>query len=300
MSARLPDAEGELDPRVEAWLDDGPDRAPAQFIDATLAPIPAMAQRRRSLVAIGRMTVTFAALARIAATAALVFGVGLAGLAIRGGPIGHEGPTETPSAAPTSLPNGVSYTNVGPLGAGSGNESGKAGTYETLVFRPAFRFTVPAHWSINTLVNTFVGGGEDLAGIPIDNGTGVIVVTTPTSVDPPAPGDFGTTVPADLVAWLVADPQLTLVGGPTPVTVGGFAGQQVEGSLAAGARLDPVEGFYRPMDYLPLLPREHFRIAVIRVGGQQVVVATIANADVFEVFRPEADAVIGSFEFPGS
>jgi hypothetical protein len=304
MSARLPGREGDLDPRIEAWLDDGPDRAPAQFVDATLAPIPAMAQRRRSLVALGRMTVTFAALARLAAAAVLVIAVGLAGLSIRGGPVGHEGPTPSPSSGPSALPNplpsGVSYTNAGPLGAGSGNQSGVAGTYQTLVFRPALRFTVPAHWSINTLVNTFVGGGEDLAGIPIDNGTGVIVVTTPTSVDPPAPGDFGTPVPTDLLAWLEADPQLTLSSGPTPVTIGGFAGQQIEGSLAVGARLDAVEGFYRPIDFLPMLPRHHFRIAVIRVGAQQVLVATLANADVFEVFRPEADAVIGSFAFPGS
>jgi hypothetical protein len=304
MTTRRPVGEGELDSRIEAWLDDGPDRAPAQFIDATLAPIPAMAQRRRSLVALGRMTVTYAALARLAAAAALVVAVGFAGLAIRGGPAGQGGPTPSPSASPSSLPNplpsGVAYTNAGPLGAGSGSETGKAGTYETLVFRPALRFTVPAGWSITNLVNTFVGGGEGLAGIPIGNGAGVIVVTTPTSVDPPAPGDFGTPVPPDLVAWLVANPQLTLIGVPTPVTIAGFAVVEVAGSVAAGARLDPLDGFYRPVDWLPLLPRHHFRIAVIRVGGQQVIVATVANADVFEVFRAEADTVIGSFEFPAS
>jgi hypothetical protein len=304
MTTRRPVGEGELDSRIEAWLDDGPDRAPGQFVDATLAPIPAMAQRRRSLVALGRMTVTYAALARLAAAAALVIAVGFAGLAIRGGPAGNGGPTPNPSASPSGLPSplpsGVAYTNAGPLGAGSGNETGKAGTYETLVYRPAFRFTVPAGWSITNLVNTFVGGGEDLPGIPIGNGSGVIVVTTPTSVDPPAPGDVGTAVPPDLVAWLVANPQLTLIGAPTPITIGGFAGQQVEGSLAAGARLDPVDGFYRLVDWLPLLPRHHFRIAVIRVGGQQVIVASVANADTFEAFRAEADPVIGTFEFLAS
>ena len=305
MTSRLPGREGELDPRIEAWLDDGPDRAPAQFIDATLAPIPAMAQRRRSLVAVGRMTVTYATLARLGAAAALVVAVvGLAGFASRGGPVGQGGPSPGPSgaasSAPTPLPSGVSYTNGGPLGVGSGAESGKAGTYETLLFRPTLRFTVPARWSVSNLVNTFVGGGEALNGIPIGNGTGVIVVTTPTSVDPPAPGDSGTAVPADLISWLAADPQLSVTVRPTPITIGGFAGQEVEGSLATGARLDPVDGFYRPVDWLPLLPRHHFRIAVIRVGGQQVIVATVANADAFEAFRAVADTVIGSFEFPAS
>ena len=304
MTTRLPGSEGDIDPRVEAWLDDGPDHAPAQFIDATLAPIPAMAQRRRSLVAFGRMTVTFAALARLGAAAALVVAiVGLAGLVTRGAPAGG-GPTPTPvpvaSPSPIPLPSGVAYTNAGPLGAGSGGESGKAGTYQTLVFRPAVRFTVPARWSTTNLVNTFVGGGEDVAGIPIENGTGVVVVTNPTSVDPPSPGDLGTPVPADILGWLQADRQLALTGGSTAVTIGGFAGREIEGALAATARLDPVDGFYRPVDFLPLLPRHHFRIAVITVAGRQLIVATVANADEFDVFRPEADAVIASFAFPGS
>jgi hypothetical protein len=151
---------------------------------------------------------------------------------------------------------------------------------------------------VSNLVNTFVGGGVDVAGIPIGNGDGVIVITAPTSVDPPTPGEVGAPVPADLLAWLVADPQLTLTAGPTPVTIGGIAGSEIEGALAATARLDPVDGFYRPVDWLPLLPRHHVRIAVLQVGGQQVLVVTVANADVFETFRTVADGVIGSFVFP--
>jgi hypothetical protein len=297
--------EVELDRRIDAWLDEGPDRAPDALLASTLAPIPVMAQRRRSLVALGRLTVRVEALARLAVAAALVLLVaGFAGFAIRGGPSG-VGPTGSPPASPSPtapaaapLPSGVAYTNAGPLGVGTGRETGKAGTYQTLVFRPAVRFTVPGGWGVNNLVNTFVGGGEDVAGIPIGNGDGVIVITAPTSVDPPAPGDAGSPVPTDLLAWLVADPQLTLTGGPTPVTIGGIAGSEIEGALAATARLDPVDGFYRPVDWLPLLPRHHFRIAVLQVGAQQVLVATVANADLFETFRPVADGVIRSFEFP--
>jgi hypothetical protein len=302
MTTRRPGAEADLDVRIDAWLDAGPDRAPAQFIDATLAPIPAMAQRRRSLAALGRMTVTYAALARLAAAAALVVAVGFAGFSIRGGPAGHDGstpsPPPSPSALPYPLPSGVAYTHTGPLGAVAGNEPGVAGTYQTLLFRPVVRFTVPANWSVTSLVNTFVGGGEGPAGIPLGNGAGVIVVTTPTSVDPSVPGDFGTAVPADLIAWLVANPRLTLIGAPTPVAIAGFAGLRVEGWVTPGARVDPADGFYRPVDFLPLLPRHRFRIAVIRIGGQQVIVATVADGGTFGVFRAEADAVIGSFEFP--
>ncbi|HYN70451.1 MAG TPA: hypothetical protein VEX41_09600 [Candidatus Eisenbacteria bacterium] len=304
MTGRQQTPEAELDRRIEFWLDEGPDRAPDALLASTLAPIPVMAQRRRSLVALGRLTVRVEALARLAVAAALVIAVaGIAGFAVRGGPSG-AGPTSSASPSPTAaqsplpLPSGVSFTNAGPLGVGTGREAGKAGTYQTLIFRPVVRFTVPAGWSVNNIVNTFVGGGEELAGIPIGNGDGVIVVTAPTTVDPPAPGDPGSPVPADLLAWLATDTQLTLTSGPTPVTIGGIGGNEIEGSLAATARLDPVDGFYRPVDWLPLLPRHHLRIAVVQVGGQQVLVATVANADVFETFRVEADAVIGSFEFP--
>jgi len=307
MNGRQDTPEVELDRRIEAWLDEGPDRAPDALLASTLAPIPVMAQRRRSLVALGRLTVRVEALGRLAIAAALVVAVaGFVGFAMRGGPSG-AGPTASPSRSPSPsipgaapLPSGVSYTNAGPLGAGTGREIGKAGTYQTLVFRPEVRFTVPAGWSVNNLVNTFVGGGEDVAGIPIGNGDGAIVITTPTSVDPPAPGDIGAPVPADLLAWLAADPQLTLTSGPTSVTIAGIAGNEIEGALASTARLDPVDGFYRPVDWLPLLPRHHFRIAVVRVGAQQVLVATVANADLFETFRPVADGVVGSFDFPDS
>lgn len=305
MTGRQQTPEVDLNRRIEAWLDEGPERAPDALLASTLAPIPVMAQRRRSLVALGRLTVRVEELARLAVAAALVIAVaGIAGLAVRGGPSGVGGETPSPSPGatepPLSLPSGVSFTNAGPLGVGTGRETGKAGTYQTLIFRPAVRFTVPAGWSVANIVNTFVGGGEDVAGIPIGNGDGVIVLTAPTTVDPPAPGDPGSPLPADLLAWLVADTQLTLASGPTPVTIGGIAGSEIEGSLAATARLDPVDGFYRPVDWLPLLPRHHFRIAVLQVGGQQILVATLANVDTFEVFRPVADGVIGSFEFPAS
>ncbi|MEZ0241468.1 MAG: hypothetical protein ACAH65_11780 [Chloroflexota bacterium] len=305
MNGRGRSPEVELDRRIEAWLDEGPDRAPDALLASTMAPIPVMAQRRRSLVALGRLTVRVEALGRLAVAAALFVAVaGFAAFAIRGGPAG-AGPTASPSVSPSPsppaaapLPSGVSYTNPGPLGAGTGSEIGKPGRYQTLQFRPTLRFTVPAGWSVGSLVNTFVGGLEDVAGIPLSNGDGEIVVTTPTSVDPPAPGDAGSPVPADLIAWLAADPQFTIMSGPTPVTIGGVAGNEIEGALAATARLDPDEGFYRPVDFLPLLPRHHFRFAVLEVDGQQVLVATVANADVFETFRVEADAVIRSFEFP--
>ena len=72
------------------------------------------------------------------------------------------------------------------------------------------------------------------------NGAGVIVVTTPASVDPFVPGEFGTAVPADLIAWLVANPRLTLIGAPTPVAIAGFAGWMVVVDKQTEAKLRTI------------------------------------------------------------
>ncbi len=292
----------EFDRRFGAWLDEGPDGAPRAFVDATLAPIPAMAQRRRSLVAFGRLTITVAALARVGVATAVVVAIAASGGLLRSGPYGGGGSSAAPSSSATGepLPSGVSYTNPGPLGASSGIQPGRAGTYQTLLFHPALRFTVPAGWSVNSLVDTFVGGGEGAAGIPIGDGEGAIVVTAPTSVRPPAPGVAGSPVPSDLMGWIVGDRDLALAGAPRTVTIAGIAGTEVEGTLDQNAEIDPVDGFCRPVDFLPLLPRHRFRIAVLRVGGTQVIVATVANADEFDAFKSQADAVIASFAFVGS
>jgi hypothetical protein len=291
------------DERIRAWLDDQPVMAPRTFVDATLAPIPAMAQRRRSLVAIGRMQVPVATLARFGAVAAvlvvLVIGA-LAAFRPATGPGGIPGASPSPSATTSGsvpLPSGIGYTNNGPLGVGSGAESARAGTYQSRLLQPAVRFTAPDGWSVVSLVNTFVGGSESATGLPLSNGLGGIVITVPTSVEPPAPGDPGAPVPADLFAWLLTNPNLDL-GPAADVTIGGVPGRSVEGTLGATASIDPAEGAYRIVDYLPLLPRQRFRLAVIAVDGQQMIVASLANATDFDAFGPVADGIIATIEFP--
>src|SRR5262245_56441452 len=102
-------------------------------------------------------------------------------------------PTATPTpalAAASALPFADEMAGSAP------GSAGKAGTYQTRQFTPAFAVTVPAGWGIDQIVHTFVGAGESPTGIPLSNGSGTIVVTAPSSLEPPAPGDAGAAVPA--------------------------------------------------------------------------------------------------------
>ena len=177
---------------------------------------------------------------------------------------------------------------------GSGSSSCTAGTYRTRQFQPAFSATVPADWRIARLLRTFVGAEESAVGIPLSNGKGEIVVTVPSSLEPSAPGEGGKSVPADLLAWLAANKNFSL-GAATPITIGGIAGQQLDGTVAADAKVDAADGgAYRLSDYVLVKPGQHVRLAVLKNGGAQVVVATVAAAADWDAAVKDADAIIAS------
>jgi len=200
-------------------------------------------------------------------------------------------PSAAASAA-SSAASSVAYLDE--MCGGSASSPCKAGTYQTRQFQPAFSVTVPDGWRISRLLRTFVGADETAIGIPLSQGKGEVVVTVPSSLEPSAPGETGKNVPADLVAWLVANKNLTLDAAKA-VTIGGVSGQQLDGIVAADAKVDAADGgAYRLSDYLLVKPGQHVRFAVLKIGGAQVVVATVAPAADWDAFVKVADPVIAS------
>jgi hypothetical protein len=180
------------------------------------------------------------------------------------------------------------------MSGGSQSSPCKPGTYQTRQVKPAFTVTMPEQWRTQRLLRTFVGGEESASGISLGQGTGEVVVTVPTSLDPSAPGEGGASVPADLAAWLTANKNFSL-SAATPVTIGGVAGQQLDGTVAADAKVDAADGgVYRMSDYLLFKPGQHVRFAVLKIGSAQVVVATVAAAADWDAFVKDADPVIAS------
>lgn len=205
------------------------------------------------------------------------------------------GPAATTAPSAGAVASGASSLPFADeMCGGSQSSPCKAGTYQTRQFKPAFSFTVPAGLRIGRLIRTFVGADETAIGIPLSQNTGEIVVTVPSSLDPPAPGDTGTNVPADLAAWLATNKNLTF-GAAQAVTIGGVAGQQLDGTVAADAKIDAADGgVYRLSDYLLFKPGQHVRLAVLKIGGAQIVIATVAAAADWDAFAKIADPVIAS------
>ena len=79
---------------IKAWIEAGPDRASADFVERTLAPIPRMRQRRSWRIGLGRM----GPLLPVAAAAGVVAIVIALGALPKASPIG--GTTSSASASP--------------------------------------------------------------------------------------------------------------------------------------------------------------------------------------------------------
>jgi hypothetical protein len=203
------------------------------------------------------------------------------------------GATATVSVAPTATVAASTVAYLDEACGGTQSSPCKAGTYQSRAFKPTFTVTVTAGWRPGRLLRTFVGADETAAGIPLTQAPGELIFTVPTSLDPPAPGDLGSKVPADLAAWLAANKNFVL-GGPTAVTIGGLAGVQLDGIVAANAKIDPQDQAYRLSDYLLFRVGQHVRFAVVTVGGAQVVLATVAGAADWDTFVKAADQTIGT------
>jgi len=272
-----------LDRRLRAWLDDGPDLAPHDLADDVMDPIPTM-RRRPSWSRYLPMAVPggTAWLAAAAAVVAVAVALGMLALLRPLPDIGAPRPT------------GDYMTND--FGVSRAGQVGRAGWYRSWQFRPQVRFEVPAGWGVRGLESWFIGSEESVDALPLSNGGGAIVLTRPRSVDAPGPGPAQDPVPDDVLAWLVADPDLDL-GPATAARIGGRDAIEVTGTLAPDAAVDDDTGGVRLTDEILLLPRHQFRLTVVPDEGGTLIFATIAPAERFDEFQPVADGILDSLTF---
>lgn len=281
MSIR-PDDREEMDRRLRTWLDDGPDYAPHGFADQIMAPVPAMRRRPRWARYLPRDD--SGGVRWLASAAAVLVLVTIAFLAVTR-PLPEVGSTAGPTSDFTTNDFGVSRAG----------QIGRAGWYRSWQFRPQVRFLVPSGWGVGGLEPGFVGADESVDDLPLTNGLGSIQITRPTSVDASGAGGAQAPVPSDMLAWIVANPDLVL--GPTArIQIAGRDGVVLEGTLSADADLDPTTAAIRLTNDVILRPRHRFRLAVVSVEDRQLLIVTIAPATRFDVFRPTSDAILASIE----
>ncbi len=220
-------------------------------------------------------------------------------------------PSRTP-VLPTSGP--ARPAGATELLAGVAMEAGQ--TYTTLSFTPAFTFSGGAGWQ---MLPPRIGGlppegrshayflGSGLLGsdpflVP------AITITKPTRVITEG-GAAVEAAPADLAVWLQARTDLVL-GKPKSITVGGFTGTQLEGTVRKGAKANAVGAINMICtsdnkdcgpaygDEVGVGPGERFRFLVIDVRGQTVLVMASSSAATWTTDLPALETFTNSITFP--
>ena len=183
------------------------------------------------------------------------------------------------------------------------------GSYDSVAFKPQTTITLPAGWAI---------AGDDVSyyGVqPVSSDAlGIHLFRSPRAASQDlqcpetAEPNVGATA-ADLVEWIRARPGLT-ASDATSVTLGGFAGLQVDAAIrdgwtascpfANGTPTVPVfvgatDGTFRWV----MAGSERLRLIVLDVPGKGTIVVDIDAYDgsLMDAFLPVATPIVGSIKF---
>jgi hypothetical protein len=316
---------------LEEWLDDGPEVAPHGLLESVLVAVPNRTQHRPGVMR--RLPMLSTTVQRAAAIAAVAV-VAIAGLifAARGNPsIGvsptaSASPSGTASSAVASMPAVASSSAVAAACAPSTPEPGPTATsripgalmlhysavlgggttYTTTFFTPAFSFAGQACWNF---------GGDDVGAARVsDNGTGLIMILRPSAVIDP--NGIARAVPADLVAWLRSDTDLSLAK-PTTFTVGGLEATLFSGTVRPTAGLNGggdynlacgntipsscvADANNGGIDAVGFGGNQPFELIVLPVRGQTLLIGLTASAADWPTARPQLEAFIAGMTFPAA
>jgi hypothetical protein len=299
---------------VRSWLDDGVTELPDRVLDAVLDQVPATRQRRAWWPAWRLPLMNSAMRLGVAAVVVVILGaigIGLAGS--RGSSSVGVAPTATPGSQPpvactpsTPIP-GPSPTSriAGALQVRAGTVLSAGTTYTTPYFTPAFTFVGQGCW---------ISRGDDVSSAAIwnnpgDMGNGAVQIMRPGSVLD-ANGTPGP-LPADLVAWIRARSDLS-VGTPTSVSVGGYPGTLLDGTVLPSAKLNVGDAINiacaegaSASDLaagnafcLGFLGGSHFQLVLLSVRGQTVMIDLFATASNWTAAQPGLEAFLAGLKFP--
>ena len=237
---------------ARAWLDLGPTRAPDRTVEAALLEIDQTPQERDLRIP-WRLPV-MNPLTRVAVAAALVVvTAGAAILVLRlpsgvgvtptGSPTASVPPSPSgpqPSYPPLSFPPAASPSAPVPgttaLGEGEAMTTGVI--YSTRKFTPGLTLTGITGWFLGLEHPDSLWINPSLRSSPYDKTPQIEILRASgvlSSWQRPIPTPEP--LPADIIGWLRARPDLT-IGPSTSVTVGGVAGTAVDGTVSAATNTD--------------------------------------------------------------
>jgi len=285
---------------VAAWLEEGPTALPEPtrraIAVATRTTDPSrhpfwMPLRRPVMNTYARLAVAVVAIA-IAVGGAAYF-LAPAGGKIGGPPIATPSAIPSPSAGASATPRATAVPSPTVLAQGGAIF---AGSYVT-AFQPSVTLTIDREVQHHCAPGFQCRGTIDAnlpAWLDLEFGQPRIemqIVRVDKVSDPAHPGSL-IDPPADLAAWIASRSGLTVITPPKAVTVGGFAGTQID--VKTGSKnitFGPIPGVTDPA--IGLGGNATARYIVVKVRGQQILIAMLSD-DPFLAAMQELQPLVDS------
>ena len=220
------------------------------------------------------------------------------------------GGEDEPAASPPGTAATSTASTLAPKPFPSDTVPLAAGTYTTSTFKPAMTMTVGEAWRVSNAETP-----EFFSINRTDGAVGAVNVVRLSRVFPSTATyrtiDEGTragateAVPADVAAWLTANPNLT-TSRPTPTSIPGVRGTQVEvtvrsgyDSALCGTGCVPLWPFEEPsLGFGFLGSGKRNTVHALDVGGEKVLVILVASTEQYPAFVREADRLLATLTFP--
>lgn len=296
---------------LDHWFKDGPDQAPDRVVDIVTDRIERQSQRPAWRLHWRPFPVN--AYAKIAVAAAAILIVALVGYNfLPGSSTGVGGPPPSPSAAPTASPSSTPPAS-GPVALPEGQLPG--GLYSMKPFDNTSTLSivanVPAGWQgIDGQVLVSPGKTTNTgAMIAFMKADGLFSDPCHWDLDGTGMGLSGDVVVGktvdDLVAALKANKSYTS-SAATPVTLGGFEGQELELQLPGDDVLstcDKAPGdengtFYVfPGGFYAQGPNSRWHLYIVDVNGTRLIIMDSISEGTPQADITAAEAIVKSFEF---
>jgi hypothetical protein len=295
-----------LERAARSWIEEGPTRAPDRPVEAALSLIQTTNQERD--LRIPWRLPTMNPIARLAAVAAVVvLATGVAVLTIRpGGNVGAPAPSPSPTTVPSQSPSVAPSAAISPAAPA---------VFDTRTIASDFalpmKATLPVGWRVgHDIVGTlgFLNVGDPQGPESTWWGPDILLVEDALIHDPsdvvssePAEPDRSRFVPwpDDFIEYITGLPDVTVVSGPEPISIGGVTGTEITVMTPPMHPLVWMEGDYSWLGggRTGVDGAAERRFIVLETGGHTLLITLANDPSTFDARNAELQTILDSITF---